>query len=110
SQRKAVTSGRALNLVSKGTAVNTKPTLVEPTAISTAAPADPFDLGSLRLNPSFIETAGVRKLLTTVPAHRPNPQDFVRVHPSAEYRLDVAMIDLKDDREDYLVRPEILSE
>jgi hypothetical protein len=88
-----------------------KPTLqaVDPNTASTSAP-DPFDLASLRLNPSFTETAGVKKLLTTVPARRPNPQDFIRVHPSPDYRENFAMIDLKDDREDYLVRPEILSD
>jgi hypothetical protein len=87
----------------------TKPTLqaVDPDTPTTSAP-DPFDLASLRLNPSFVETAGVKKLLTTVPARRPSPQDFVRVHPSPDYRENFAMIDLKDDREDYLVRPEIL--
>ena len=86
-----------------------KPTLqaVDPDTPTTSAP-DPFDLASLRLNPSFVETAGVKKLLTTVPARRPSPQDFVRVHPSPDYRENFAMIDLKDDREDYLVRPEIL--
>jgi hypothetical protein len=83
--------------------------------IGTSAPApapapDPFDLASLRLNPSFLETAGVKKLLTTVPARRPSPQDFVRVHPAPEYRENFAMVDLKDDREDFLVRPEILPE
>src|SRR5215211_2865812 len=71
---------------------------------------DPFDIASLRLNPSFLETAGVKKLLTTIPARRPNPQDFVRTHPAPEYRENFAMIELKDDREDYLVRPEILPE
>ena len=80
---------------------------VDPDTSTTSAP-DPFDLASLRLNPSFVETAGVKKLLTTVPARRPSPQDFVRVHPSPDYRENFAMIDLKDDREDYLVRPEIL--
>src|SRR5262245_40731166 len=87
-----------------------KPTLVSTTAPSTAAALDPFDLASLRLNSSFTETAGVTKLLTTVPARRPSPQDFVRVHPAAEYRADFAMVDLKEDREDFLVRPEILPE
>jgi hypothetical protein len=77
---------------------------------STAAPVDPFDIASLRLNPSFLETAGVKKLLTTVPARKPSPQDFVRVHPAPEYRENFAMIDLKDDREDYLVRPETLQD
>jgi hypothetical protein len=89
----------------------TKPTLqaVDPTTPTTSAP-DPFDLASLRLNPSFVETAGVKKLLTTVPARRPSPQDFVRVHSSPGYRENFAMIDLKDDREDYLVRQELLSD
>jgi hypothetical protein len=87
----------------------TKPTLqaIEHTTPTDPAP-DPFDLGSLRLNASFIETAGVKKLLTTVPARKPSPQDFVRVHPSPDYRENFAMIDLKYDREDYLVRPELL--
>ena len=87
----------------------TKPTLqaIEHTTPTDPAP-DPFDLGSLRLNASFIETAGVKKLFTTVPARKPSPQDFVRVHPSPDYRENFAMIDLKDDREDYLVRPELL--
>ena len=89
----------------------TKPTLqaVDPNIPAAPVP-DPFDLASLRLNSSFLETAGVKKLLTTVPARRPGPQDFVRVHPAPEYRENFAMIDLKDDREDYLVRPEILPE
>jgi len=85
-----------------------KPKLVDPNDTSATAVLDPFDLASLRLNPSFLETAGVKKLVTTVPARRPNPQDFVRVHPSPEYRADFALIDLKDEREDYLVRPEIV--
>jgi hypothetical protein len=89
----------------------TKTTLqaVDPNAPLSPEP-DPFDLASLRLNTSFLETSGVKKLLTTVPARRPGPQDFVRVRPEPEYRENFAMIDLKDDREDYLVRPEILPE
>ena len=85
-------------------------TLFDPAAAPTTATPDPFDIASLRLNPSFLETAGVKKLLTTVPARRPSPQDFIRVHPAREYRENFAMIDLKDDREDYIVRPEILPE
>ena len=67
-------------------------------------------MASLRLNPSFIETAGVKKLLTTVPVKRPSQQDFFRVHPAPEYRENFALIDLKDDREEFLVHPTILSE
>jgi hypothetical protein len=80
-----------------------------PAAPAAAAP-DPFDLASLRLNPSFIETVGVKKLLTTVPVKRPSPQDFFRVHPAPEYHENFAVIDLKDDREVYLVHPTVLPE
>ena len=87
-----------------------KPKLVDPDAApTTATPPDPFDLSTLRLKASFLET-GVKKLLTTVPARKPSPQDWVRVHPSDEYRADFAVIDLKEEREDYLVRPEIVPE
>src|SRR5262245_57689455 len=90
----------------------TKPILqaVDPDTPTTQSAPDPFDLASLRLNPSFLETAGVKKLLTTIPARRPNPQDWVRTHPAPEYRDNFAMIELKDDREDFLVRPELLPE
>jgi len=87
-----------------------KPKLVDPNATPTTAAPDPFDIASLRLNPSFLETAGVKKLLTTVPVRKPGKQDFIRVRPEPEYRENFAMIDLKDDREEYLVRPEVLQE
>jgi hypothetical protein len=69
---------------------------------------DPFDLENLRLNPSYVETADVKKLRNTVPARRPSPQDFVRVHPDPTYRENFGMIELKDDREDYLVLPHLV--
>src|SRR5215472_15125785 len=69
---------------------------------------DPFDPASLRLDPSYAETIGVRKLLTTVPVRKPNRQDFVRVHPDPSYRLTAAIIELKEDRETYLVAPALL--
>ena len=53
---------------------------VEATA-STPIPDDPFDLSKLRLTQDFVETGGVKKLLTTVPVRKPAPQDFIRVHP-----------------------------
>ena len=75
-----------------------------------AAPEDPFDLSKLRLDQSFVESSGVKKLLTTVPVRKPNPQDFIRVHASAEYRAALAVIELKEDREIYLLTPAIARE
>jgi hypothetical protein len=64
------------------------------------------DLTALKLDQSFADTVGVKKILTTVPVNKPNKQDFVRVHPAPEYRLSpAALIELKDDRESYLVTP-----
>ena len=71
-----------------------------------AAP-DPFDPENLRLDQSFVETSGVKKLLTTVPVRKPNNQDFVRTHSDEAYRLTSAIIELKDDREVYLVLPHV---
>src|SRR6516162_5395794 len=72
-----------------------------------ATASDPFDLNVLRLDQSFVETAGVKKLLTTVPVRRPHSQDFVRVHADPEYRAALALIELRDDREIYLLTPDI---
>jgi hypothetical protein len=79
--------------------------VVNPATLSSndAVAADPYDLSNLRLSQSFTETAGVKKLLSTVPVRKPNKQDFVRVHPNEDYRTDVLMIELKEDRESYLV-------
>ena len=69
---------------------------------------DPFDPASLRLDQSFADTVGVKKLLTTVPVHKPNRTWFVRVHSDPNYRLPVATIE--EDREFYLVTPQIAPE
>jgi hypothetical protein len=68
---------------------------------------NPFEnLSALRLDQSYADTVGVKKLLTTVPVRRPNRQDFVRVHPDPNFRLTpAAIIEMKEDREVYLVTP-----
>jgi hypothetical protein len=77
-----------------------KPVLVKPVIVG-----DPFDPENLRLDQSFVESAGVKKLLTTVPVRKPKPQDFVRVHTGADYRGDFAVIELEEDREVFLLTP-----
>ena len=75
--------------------------------INTNPAPNPFDnLSALRLDQSYADTVGVKKLLTTVPVRKPNRQDFVRVHPEPMYRLTpAAIIEVKEDREVYLVTP-----
>jgi hypothetical protein len=71
---------------------------------------DPFNPEALRLDQSFIEGGSVKKLLTSIPVRKPNPQDWFRVHAAEDYRLPVALIVLKDDRETYLVLPSMAGE
>jgi hypothetical protein len=81
---------------------NTMPDMQPPTEQQASTP-DPFDPTNLRLSQSFVETAGVKKLLTTIPVRKPSPQDFVRVHPDSAYRENFPIIELKDEREEYIV-------
>jgi hypothetical protein len=79
-----------------------------------AVPDDPLNLDNLRMPQNFAETAGVKKILRTVPVRKPNKQDFVRVHPDPNYRADLPLIVLKEDREEYVVTqalvPDLLGE
>jgi hypothetical protein len=77
---------------------------------SSSEPCDPFNLDNLRLSQDFTQTAGVKQLLRTVPVRKPNPQDFVRVHPDASYRINLPVIELKDEREEYIVARELVGE
>ena len=69
-----------------------------------------FDLESLRVSQDFVKDTGVKKLLTTVPVRKPNKQDFVRVHPDSSYVLDTMLLNLKEERETYLVAPSFREE
>ncbi len=65
---------------------------------------------ALRLSQNFNTMAGVKKMITTVPVRKPSRQDFIRVHPAEEWQLQTALLELKEDREHYLVQPQMWSE
>ena len=72
---------------------------------------EPFDLASLRLDQNYSDGVAVRKLITMIRVGKPQKQHFVRVNPDPGYRISpVAVIDLKDDRESYLVSPTLAAE
>src|SRR5450759_1946280 len=81
-------------------------------AITTPNPApNPLDPAALRLDQSYADTVGVKKLLTTVPVRKPNRQDFVRVQPDLDFRLSpAAIIELKEERDVYLVTPKVAAD
>ena len=84
-------------------------TLQQPAAPPDAGP-DPFDPASLRLSQDFSASIGVKKALLTVPVKKPTNSWWVRVHPEPAYRLQTGVIELKEDRELYLVLPALWPE
>ena len=50
---------------------------------------DPFDPARLRL--AETSQIGVQKVQTVIACCKPNRQQFVRVHPSEEYRMETAL-------------------
>jgi hypothetical protein len=66
---------------------------------------DPFDPTSLRLSHDATAGLGVQKALLTVPVRKPDKAWFVRVRPGDEHRLETCVVELKEERETYLVAP-----
>jgi hypothetical protein len=64
---------------------------------------DPFDPARLRLPQDFAAAVGVRKLLTTVPVRKPSKEWYVRTHPNPAYWFPAGILELKEDRELYLI-------
>jgi hypothetical protein len=73
-------------------------------------PPDPFEPASLRLSQGLRSGLGVKKAILTIPVRKPDKSWFVRTHPASEYRLETAVIELKEDRETYLVDPRLWDE
>ena len=73
-----------------------------------ASNLDPFAPENLRLDPSCTEGAGVRKLLTTIPVKKPGGKCSSASIPSIREMFPI--IDLKDDREEYIVVKELVPE
>jgi hypothetical protein len=67
---------------------------------------NPFSLEKLRLNPAYLETTKVKRIRTILTG-RPSSQTYIRVHPDASYRCPFTMLEMKEDREDFLVMPEL---
>ena len=75
-----------------------------------AVAPDPFNVESLRLPPSFAETAGVKRVWNVIPVRKPHQQEWIRVHPSESYRGDFATIHLREEREFYLLATAMVEE
>jgi hypothetical protein len=80
------------------------------TATKLHAALDPFDPAALRLTQDFGATLGVKKQLLTVPVRKPAREWWIRVHPDPAFQIETAVLELKEDREMYLVDPALWPE
>jgi hypothetical protein len=83
--------------------VTTADALVGDDRITTDAAPNPFDPAALRLNHGFGATLFVRPVLTRVPVRKPTRQEWFRVHPDPDYRMDMGLITLDEDGSTYAV-------
>jgi hypothetical protein len=70
---------------------------------------DPFDAKALRLPPAFVQKAGIRKVISTIPVRKPHGQEWLRVHSGEGYSDEYGVIILKDDNEFYLLHPNLVA-
>jgi hypothetical protein len=82
-------------------------TAVSPAPTFQAAAPDPFDPAQFAASSTVLGGIGVTKEMVTCPVRKPNKQEFVRVHPGAEYQLRAHILELKEERETYLVMPAV---
>jgi hypothetical protein len=73
-------------------------------------PSSRYDPSRLKLTQDFSASIGVEKALLTVPVKKPTREWFVRVHPDEDYAMNTAVVELKEDRETYLVDPSLWPE
>lgn len=66
---------------------------------------DPFDPAALRLSADFDARLGVKRQLLSIPVRKPDKAWFVRTRPEVDYRLTTAVLELKEEREVYLIAP-----
>ena len=68
------------------------------------------DLAQLRVSQDFAEHARTKKVIVAVPVTKPHRQWFVRVHPDPAWRTEVAIVELKEEQESYLVDPRLFEQ
>ena len=64
----------------------------------------------LRLSQDFAADLGVKRVFTTIPVRKPTRQEFVRVHRDEAYSIQTPVLELKEERETYIVAKDLWSE
>jgi hypothetical protein len=66
-----------------------------------------FDLKKLTLPQNFQDMPGAKKLWTKIPVRKPSKTEFFRVLGDDKYTASMAIIELKEENETYLIHPEL---
>ena len=72
--------------------------------------ADPFDPQALRIDPAMGAALGVKKALVHINVRKPNRQEYFRTRPEPDYRMNLAVLELKEEREIYAVMPDVAAD
>jgi len=65
------------------------------------------NLEDFRLSQDFGSMVGVRKEILNVPVRKPDRQSFIEIHPGETWRMNALILELREDRENYLVLPNL---
>lgn len=81
------------------------------TTATTTSPADPFDPAAFAVSPQALAAVqgdlGVVPQLTGISVRKPDKQAFFRAHPDPAYSILAPLLELKEERETYLVAPTV---
>jgi hypothetical protein len=61
----------------------------------------------LRIDPATDAELGVKKPVIHVSVRKPGRQEYFRTHPGEQYRMTMAILELKEEREFYAVVPAV---
>ena len=64
----------------------------------------------VRLDQNFLDEADVQQILSTVNIRKPNKDEFFRVHPDPDRNFFAGTIKLNNEREIYVVDPNVIPE
>ena len=78
--------------------------------LSINGPADGFNMESVRLSQDFQTKVGSQKVTLSVPVKKPDKHWWSYIHPEEAWRLQAAIIELRDDNQVFLVHMDLLGE
>jgi len=64
-------------------------------------PPDPFDPASLRLGADYGAGIGVKRVISTVPVRKPGKQEWFRVRPGEDWRIETCIFEAEVERETF---------